>query len=73
MHKTKRRLQRLWAVLVAVFLAVCCLPTSAFAASDQISSHIYVTYKLDGKDAGKEDFWLGELPHTPGSNSTKAA
>lgn len=72
MQKT-RRLHRLLAVLVAVFLAVCCLPTSAFAAQSKISSHVFVTLKLDGEEKGKKDFWLGDLPYEPGSPTTKVA
>lgn len=72
MQKT-RRLHRLLAVLMAVFLAVCCLPTSAFADQNKISSHVFVTLKLDGEEKGKKDFWLGDLPYEPGTLTTKVA
>lgn len=65
MHK-KRQLQRLWAVLVAVFLAVCCLPTSAFAVTDKVSPKIHVTYMLDGKSEKTQEFWPGEVTYHAG-------
>lgn len=72
MQKT-RRLHRLLAVLVAVLLAVCCLPVTAFAAPSTVSSHVYVTLKLDGDKKGEADFWLGDLPVTPGTLTTKCS
>ena len=56
MQKTNR-LHRLLAVIVAVFMAVCCLPLNAFAAvGDQVRVH-YV-FMCNGEEVGRVDSGL---------------
>ena len=56
MQKTTR-LQRLLAVVVAVFMAVCCLPLSAFADGENIKACTYYVTQVDkdGNVIGAED------------------
>ncbi len=56
MQKTTR-LQRLLAVVVAVFMAVCCLPLSAFADGENIQACTYYVTQVDkdGNVIGAED------------------
>lgn len=56
MQKTTR-LQRLLAVVVAVFMAVCCLPLSAFADGEDIKACTYYVTQVDkdGNVIGAED------------------
>lgn len=57
---------RLLAVLVSVLLAVCCLPTSVFAAAGKVSPKIHLDYKLDGRSVKQEEIWPGEVAYTSG-------
>ena len=74
MQKTTR-LQRLLAVVVAVFMAVCCLPLSAFAEGKAVTLSVaYVT--ADGSQIGEtvstnSKLYVGtEVPYT-GTESGK--
>ncbi|EFB74783.1 LPXTG cell wall anchor domain-containing protein [Subdoligranulum variabile] len=69
MQKT-RRLHRLLAVLVAVLLAVCSLPVSAFAEEQKVAVELDVHYRLDIRQLNDQTISLGELPYQPGSALT---